>query len=85
MPHYEFVCNACKKTFLKTLTIAEHEAEKAACLTAAVTRLSNAGPPSLPSPRRRAPERNGTEVRMHLTDFPSAHYESTAARTSRTW
>ena len=31
MPHYEFVCSACKKTFLKTLTIAEHEAEKAAC------------------------------------------------------
>ncbi|MCU1252840.1 MAG: hypothetical protein JWQ49_5869, partial [Edaphobacter sp.] len=26
MPHYEFVCNACKKTFLKTLTIAEHDA-----------------------------------------------------------
>jgi hypothetical protein len=22
MPRYEFVCNACKKTFLKTLTIA---------------------------------------------------------------
>jgi hypothetical protein len=23
MPHYEFVCNACKKTFLTILTIAE--------------------------------------------------------------
>ena len=31
MPHYEFVCNACQKTFLKTLTIAEHDAEKTAC------------------------------------------------------
>ena len=31
MPHYEFFCNACKKPFLKILTIAEHEAEKAAC------------------------------------------------------
>ena len=31
MPHYEFVCNACKKTFLKILTIAEHDAEKTAC------------------------------------------------------
>jgi putative FmdB family regulatory protein len=30
MPHYEFVCKACKKTFLKTLTIAEHDAEKTA-------------------------------------------------------
>jgi len=28
MPHYEFVCNACKKTFSKILTIAEHDAEK---------------------------------------------------------
>ena len=31
MPHYEFVCNACKKTFTKTLTVAEHDAEKTAC------------------------------------------------------
>jgi putative FmdB family regulatory protein len=31
MPHYEFVCNACQKTFLMTLSIAEHDAEKTAC------------------------------------------------------
>ena len=31
MPHYEYVCNACKKTFLKTLTLAEHDGEKPAC------------------------------------------------------
>jgi putative FmdB family regulatory protein len=31
MPHYEFLCNACQKTFLKTLTITEHDAEKTAC------------------------------------------------------
>jgi putative FmdB family regulatory protein len=31
MPHYEFVCNACKQTFTETLTIAEHDAEKTAC------------------------------------------------------
>jgi putative FmdB family regulatory protein len=31
MPHYEFVCNACQKIFPKTLTIAEHDAEKIAC------------------------------------------------------
>lgn len=31
MPHYEFVCKACKKTFSKILTIAEHDAEKTAC------------------------------------------------------
>jgi putative FmdB family regulatory protein len=31
MPHYEFVCNACKKTFSKILTIAEHDAEKTTC------------------------------------------------------
>jgi putative FmdB family regulatory protein len=31
MPHYEFFCNACKKTFSKVLTIAEHDANKIAC------------------------------------------------------
>jgi putative FmdB family regulatory protein len=31
MPHYEFVCNACQKTFTETLTIVEHDAEKTAC------------------------------------------------------
>jgi putative FmdB family regulatory protein len=31
MPHYEFVCNACKKTFSKILTISEHDAERTAC------------------------------------------------------
>jgi len=31
MPHYEYVCNACKKTFPKTLTLAEHDVEKPAC------------------------------------------------------
>jgi putative FmdB family regulatory protein len=31
MPHYEFFCNACKKTFSKILTIAEHDAEKTVC------------------------------------------------------
>jgi putative FmdB family regulatory protein len=31
MPNYEFVCNACKKTFSKILHIAEHDAEKTAC------------------------------------------------------
>ena len=31
MPHYEFLCNACKKTFSKVLTIAEHETEGTAC------------------------------------------------------
>jgi putative FmdB family regulatory protein len=31
MPHYEFCCNACKKTFSKILTITQHDAEKTAC------------------------------------------------------
>ena len=31
MPNYEFFCNACKKTFSKVLTIAEHDAEKPSC------------------------------------------------------
>ena len=31
MPHYEFFCHACKKTFSKILTVAEHEKEKNIC------------------------------------------------------
>jgi putative FmdB family regulatory protein len=31
MPHYEFVCNACKKIFTKTLSLAEHDAENRTC------------------------------------------------------
>jgi putative FmdB family regulatory protein len=31
MPHYEFFCLACKKTFSKILTVAEHEKEKIVC------------------------------------------------------
>jgi putative FmdB family regulatory protein len=31
MPHYEFVCNACQKTFTEILTISEHDVEKTAC------------------------------------------------------
>ena len=30
MPHYEYFCNACRKTFSKTLTIVGHE-RKVAC------------------------------------------------------
>lgn len=31
MPVYEFLCNACQKTFAKILMIAEHENEKIVC------------------------------------------------------
>ena len=31
MPQYEFFCNACKKTFPRILTIAEHGKEKITC------------------------------------------------------
>jgi putative FmdB family regulatory protein len=31
MPHYEYFCNACKKSFSKILSIAEHDAAKATC------------------------------------------------------
>ena len=31
MPHYEFFCNTCKKTFPKILTIAQHDADMTAC------------------------------------------------------
>ena len=27
MPHYEFLCHACKKTFSKILTIVQHDQE----------------------------------------------------------
>jgi len=55
MPHYEFFCNACQKTFSKILTISEHEKE-IACRTAAARVSSSAGPRSPLSPRRKAPE-----------------------------
>ncbi len=31
MSHYEFFCNACKKTFSRILTIAQHGKEKITC------------------------------------------------------
>ena len=31
MPHCEFVRNACKETIERTLTMAEHDAERTAC------------------------------------------------------
>jgi putative FmdB family regulatory protein len=31
MPHYEFFCHACKKTFSKVLTLAEYEAGEVLC------------------------------------------------------
>ena len=31
MPHYEFFCNGCKKTFEKVETISQHDTDKPAC------------------------------------------------------
>jgi putative FmdB family regulatory protein len=31
MPHYEFFCHACKKTFTKILGLVEYEEERVAC------------------------------------------------------
>ena len=31
MPHYEFFCHACKKTFTKILTLVEYEEGRVAC------------------------------------------------------
>ncbi len=31
MPHYEFLCNKCKKLFSKILTISEYEKGKVTC------------------------------------------------------
>jgi len=31
MPHYEYFCNACQKTFTMTLTMSEHDTGKTAC------------------------------------------------------
>ena len=31
MPHYEFFCPACNKTFSKILTIAQHDKENIKC------------------------------------------------------
>ncbi len=31
MPHYEFFCHACKKTFSKILALAEYEESEVIC------------------------------------------------------
>src|SRR5260370_22407443 len=31
MPHYEFFCHACKKTFSKILALADHEVGRVTC------------------------------------------------------
>ena len=31
MPHYEYVCKVCNKTFTATQHIAEHDTQKPAC------------------------------------------------------
>jgi putative FmdB family regulatory protein len=31
MPHYEYCCKACKKTFTKDLTMAQHDTEEITC------------------------------------------------------
>jgi len=31
MPNYEFFCNACKKTFSKTLTLVDYEEGRVVC------------------------------------------------------
>jgi putative FmdB family regulatory protein len=31
MPHYEFFCHACKKTFTKILALVEYEEGRVAC------------------------------------------------------
>jgi putative FmdB family regulatory protein len=31
MPHYNYFCHACKKTFSKVLTLAEYEEDEGLC------------------------------------------------------
>jgi hypothetical protein len=38
MPHYEFFCHGCKKTFSKILALADHEGRQGPVPTAAVIR-----------------------------------------------
>ena len=38
MSHYEFYCHACKKTFLKILTLVDYEEGGVVCPTAAAKR-----------------------------------------------
>jgi len=82
MPHYEFFCHACKKTFSKSLTIAKHEKETSSVRTA-VARMSNrAGLPSPPSLRRRAPEADWVENGLAV---PGSHSRETAIATAKGW
>src|SRR5258707_10622264 len=69
MPHYEFVCNACKKTFLKTLTIAEHDAEKTACPHCGSHEVEQRWSAFSAITSKKSAKRNGTEARIHFDNF----------------
>jgi putative FmdB family regulatory protein len=69
MPHYEFVCNACKKTFLKTLTIAEHDAEKTACPHCGSQEVEQRWSAFSAITSKKSAWGNGMEARMHFGEF----------------
>jgi len=56
MPRYEFFCTHCKKLFSMVLSLFDYEEGDILCPTVAARKSSSAGPPSVPSRRRRAPE-----------------------------
>jgi putative FmdB family regulatory protein len=40
MPHYQFLCESCKKVFELTMTISEHDKAKVRCSTCKSTRVA---------------------------------------------
>jgi hypothetical protein len=58
MPHYEFFCHACKKTFSRSWLLLTMRKVELPAHTASATTWSNAALPSPSLLRRKAPDRN---------------------------
>ena len=56
MPRYEFFCHNCKKLFSMVLSLVDYEEGDILCPTMAARTSTSAGPPAMPSRRRRAPD-----------------------------
>jgi putative FmdB family regulatory protein len=59
MPHYEFLCEKCKKPFDVSMTISEREKAKPKCPICKGTKVVPSSAASWPRRRRRADDRGG--------------------------
>jgi hypothetical protein len=72
MPHYEFFCRACKKTFSRVLALVDWAEERLCVRTVGAMRSSNCGRPSRFLRPRSAPE--GCLLPPGEVDMKSGHF-----------